>query len=338
VKGRFIFYNNSTFDGDDPAASAEDYDAIAPAPGDLSDPHFGKQALLPGGTATFQNYTSYFLGINGVIIDIEGLGNAGALSADDFEFRVGNDDTPEDWAPAPAPQVSVDPGAGVEGSDRITLTWEDYHVFNPATGGFDVNPNGIANTWLQIVALPGENTGLPDRDVFYFGNQIAESGNSDTDAYVCMIDELGARHNKHSLVSDPATIYDEFDFDRDGKVNVTDELIARHNKASFLTAIKLIAVPEEPPLGSTGFAASALEPAEAPSAAPLALPMTHTGAAHDAVLGSTAPDGQPDAGGDPRLARLAWLLEDMSRLTQHQDGQDSADEDAADEILTKYWN
>ncbi len=38
VEGRHIFYNRSSFDGDDPAANAGDDDAVAP----------DKQALMPG--------------------------------------------------------------------------------------------------------------------------------------------------------------------------------------------------------------------------------------------------------------------------------------------------
>src|SRR5688500_10349284 len=48
VAGRYVFYNNSAFDGHDPSADAADDAAIAA----------DKQPLLPGdGTATFANYT-----------------------------------------------------------------------------------------------------------------------------------------------------------------------------------------------------------------------------------------------------------------------------------------
>jgi len=46
-------------------------------------PH--KQALLPDGTASFANYTSYNNGINGLMVDI-----VGALpTAFDFSFKTG---------------------------------------------------------------------------------------------------------------------------------------------------------------------------------------------------------------------------------------------------------
>ena len=80
VVGRHVFYNNSAFDtANDDAAIATD-----------------KTALLPGQTATFVNYTSFSKGINGLIIDIAEL-PVKTLAPDDFEFAVGNDDTPDDW-------------------------------------------------------------------------------------------------------------------------------------------------------------------------------------------------------------------------------------------------
>src|SRR5262245_61402273 len=76
VVGRSLFYNHSSFDGDDVAVNASDDSAIAT----------DKSALLPGGTASFANYSSYSGGINGVMVDIAGLPSF-TLSADDFEFR-----------------------------------------------------------------------------------------------------------------------------------------------------------------------------------------------------------------------------------------------------------
>jgi hypothetical protein len=75
VVQRHIFYNNSRFDGNDPADDA----AIAP----------DKQALLPGQTADFANYTSYSRGINGIMVDIAGLPEEVTLTAADFAFRMG---------------------------------------------------------------------------------------------------------------------------------------------------------------------------------------------------------------------------------------------------------
>ena len=222
VVGRRIFYNNSAWDGYTPGADVLDDGAIAP----------DKEALLQG-TAAFQNYTSYTGGINGVMIDIEHGANLAALDAGDFQFFMGNDNDPEpgNWAAAPPPaSITLRPGEGVGGSDRITLVWPDYlsygHYYDPP------NPSGIGNTWLKIVVVADDRTGLVNSDVFYFGNTVGESGDSTTDAIVNATDEIAARsHPKYFL--DPAGKADPYDYNRDTRVNSTDEIIARHNATFF---------------------------------------------------------------------------------------------------------
>ena len=66
VVGRYVFYNNSAFDGNDPAIGAADDAAIAP----------DKTPLFMGQVASFDNYTSYSRGINGVMIDVADLADA----------------------------------------------------------------------------------------------------------------------------------------------------------------------------------------------------------------------------------------------------------------------
>ena len=213
VTGRYVFYNNSAFDSHDPAPNANDDSAIAP----------DKTALLPGGTATFANYTSYDKGIYGIMFDISGL--SGTPTSSDFQFRVGNDNNPAGWAAAPV-LLSVDlrSGAGISGSDRVTLLW---------------SPNAIQKQWLQITVLPTSITGLSSADVFYFGNAIGESGNSTLDAKVNAEDKLGAHNNPLN----PAPIDFDYDYNRDALVNDLDELIAHNNPTHFLNALKLITVP-----------------------------------------------------------------------------------------------
>ena len=227
--GRNTFYNHSVWDGNDAAANASDDTAIAP----------DKQALLPGETATFANYTSYSRGINGIMVDIDGL--AGTPSSGDFLFKVGNDDNPDDWAAAPAPtSVTVRHGKGTGGSDRVTIIWAD----NDLDGVVDPN-EAVAKQWLQVTVLSDDNggsLGLAGDNVFYFGNSIGDTGNSAIDTKVNATDKLVARNNPHTFL-DPAPIDDICDFDRDQKVNATDELIARNNGTTFLTDLELISVP-----------------------------------------------------------------------------------------------
>jgi hypothetical protein len=226
VAGRHVFYNNSAFDGHDAAANADDDQAIA---GD-------KRALLPGQTASFANYTSYIRGINGIMIDVARLAGADRLTAADFAFRAGNSNDPSAWPVAPTPSgITVRRGAGVGGSDRITLLWS----------------NGIMGQWLQTTLLATANTGLVQSDVFYFGNAPGEAGNSTTDAKVDAIDMLLARANPRTFL-DPVPIDFAYDFNRDGRVNATDVLIARNNQTSTQTALKLIALGKRGGVGQDG--------------------------------------------------------------------------------------
>ena len=217
VEGRYVFYNNSAFDGDDPLANAADDGAIAP----------DKTPLMTGQTGAFVNYTSYGRGINGIMVDIVNL--AGTPSPSDFEVKVGNDWTPGSWPAGPAPiSVTVRAGAGVGGSDRVTLIWAD---------------NAIANQWLQVTVLAAANTGLSAPDVFYFGNAIGETGNSAFEAEVSAWDVINVRNNPHTLGVNPAAITEVCDFNRDRKVSPTDEILVRNNGTSMFTALQLITVP-----------------------------------------------------------------------------------------------
>jgi len=227
VVGRHVFYNHSAFDGQNPDANAADDDAVAP----------DKAALLPGETATFANYTSYDRGINGIMIDVDGLPAGAVPDAEDFLFRLGNHDDPATWNFAPSPtSITVREGAGVDGSDRISIIWRDHE---------------IQNRWLQVTVLAGPHTGLAEPDVFYFGNAVGETGDSADDARVNAVDVLLARNNPHTFL-DPASIDSGYDFNRDARINATDLLIARNNATHFLSALKLISAPS----GKTAAAAT----------------------------------------------------------------------------------
>jgi hypothetical protein len=227
IAGRHIFYNNSAWDGNNAAANASDDAAIA------SD----KQALLPGQTATFANYTSYNRGINGVMIDVQNLRSTPTTA--DFVLRTGNDDYPygadpndpaDDWPSAPDPvSITVRTGAGVDGSDRITLIWDD---------------GVILKSWLQVTLLANTATGLATNDVFYVGNAVGDAGNSATDAIVNATDEILARNNPHSPFN-PAPLDNNYDYNRDKLVNATDQLIARNNRTNPFVPLRLITTPLE---------------------------------------------------------------------------------------------
>ena len=229
VAGQHIFYNNSAWDGNDPAAGAADDTAIAT----------DKSALLPGDAATFANYTSYSRGINGIMVDIANLANPYGLTLENiasyFTFKIGNANNPEGWGLAPAPSgVLVRGGAGESESDRVTVIWAD---------------NVIQKNWLQVTVLANGNTGLAADDVFYFGNSIGETGDSGSNAFVDGTDFVGVRDNPHNFL-DRAPVDDAYDINRDSFVDGTDLVLVRDNNTNFLTALKLIAAPDLPAGGA----------------------------------------------------------------------------------------
>ncbi|HEX4792505.1 MAG TPA: hypothetical protein VH370_01870 [Humisphaera sp.] len=226
ILDRQIFYNNSVFDGFNPGVN-NGFGGLTDDRSIATD----KQALLPGQTATFSNYTSYTKGINGIMIDMFLDPDATAITASDFEFRVGNDSNPGQWTlltdPAQLPTVTGRPGEGEIPFfiDRIELTWPD---------------GTITGEWLQVKVLADDNTGLSAPDVFYFGNAPAESGNSTDDAAVNVADMLAARGR---MSVSPAQITDAWDYNRDGFINTSDVLAARGSLSSGRTDLSLIDAP-----------------------------------------------------------------------------------------------
>jgi len=207
LTSRQIYYKDSDFDDGDMGA-------VAP----------GKSVLEVGQTATFANYTSYWRGINGFVIDLNDLNQAPTTGTvgDFFEFHVGNDDTPADWTAATSPTLVYQDNVDASGTDRVFLTWAD---------------NAIENTWLEITVLANESTGLVNPDLFYIGNAIGETGNDSANAIVNLADVAGVRANQTGFGS--TDISDPYDFDRNERVNLIDLSIARSNQSGF-SPLKLI--------------------------------------------------------------------------------------------------
>jgi hypothetical protein len=233
VVGRHVFYNNSKWDGHagfikgDPAANEFDDGAIAT----------DKTALLPGQTGTFANYTSYPRGINGIMVDVQGLADPIAVADGDlseFDFRYGNDDTPDDWLPAPTPlEVTVrDIGGGVH---RITFIWADKAI-----------PN---KNWVRVIVKEHPNTGLAADDVFYFGNTVGENTGDFRVDYSDAFDIIWP------LLGTPLPIGPDHvaDINRDGRIDYSDVFDDLWPNLSGPAPLKPIHAPAAPvaPLQST---------------------------------------------------------------------------------------
>lgn len=219
-----LFYNDSGFDGFDAAITSADVAAIAT----------DKQPLTELGQASFENYSSYHRGINGVMVDLE---NANGPRLSDFIFNksvgLDSDGQPSNWQPAASPTgFKVLAGQGVNGSDRVVFTWDDT--------------SAVKNGWLQITVNTGTPTGLLQRETFYFGSAVGETGDSLGSTRVNSNDYILARRNLHSLL-DPAAIDDAFDINRDQRVDGSDLTLIRRNYTNFQTDVPLVTAPLNAP-------------------------------------------------------------------------------------------
>jgi hypothetical protein len=225
IYGRYVFYNRSGYDGRGPGADARDDRAIAP----------DTYPIVPRRGSPFSNITSYGSGINGIMIDVARLPEGAALTAADFDFRAGPGDNAAAWKDAPDPSiVAVRRGAGIGGSDRITLIWPDYGMGNPG--------QAVANAWLQVTIKATSATGLSSADVFYFGNLI---GYNSADTKVNADDLAYLRRN----IGKPWEPFHRwYDHNQDGVLNARDMAILRSNYGRSLAL--LTAKPETAPASS----------------------------------------------------------------------------------------
>jgi ELWxxDGT repeat protein len=218
VVARQVFYNNSTFDGGDPAGGAADLAAVAPDQEALRS-LFGNASPL---SAAY--LTSFDKGINGLLIQLAGGSTAPQLGPDDLQFRVGTGGNYLGWAPAPAP-AAVTPLPG-HGQPTFLVTWPD---------------GAIKNTWLRVGIRANEHTGLAAPDFFFVGNLV---GDADGNGRVNALDLAATRR----LMNSDATTATAADFNRDGRVNALDLAVVRRNTNQSLTA----PTPPGPPAGPSG--------------------------------------------------------------------------------------
>ena len=216
VVGRHTFYNHSAFDGADMGANAADDAAIAT----------DKSALAPGEPASFDNYTNFDGGINGIVVDIDRPSVSGAMNIADSRFRVGNNDDPETWESAPLHSGGTFRSSeGVDGSDRVMIVWPD---------------GAIVNQWLEVTVLANDRTGLEADEVFYFGNAVGDVGNSAFHATVNDADFNAVSAN----YTDAADVENVFDVNRDGQVDPNDAVIVRTNYTTDESAMTMLWGPQ----------------------------------------------------------------------------------------------
>ncbi len=315
VVGRHVFYNNSYFDGKDPAAGLSDDDAIAlrvaaedsgtylgsnnqsqlidatkswstnawvgywivnPTDGshgritantadtitatlargaendwDSGDGYKivrSKTPLVAGEKATFDHYSNYSLGLNGIMVDIAGLPAGAVLGTEDFSFHVGNSNTPGSWQTLAQASIALPTIAAPReladqpGVSRITLTWPD---------------NAIVKRWLQVTVLATPQTGLAAADEFFFGNAVGETGNSSSDALVNLSDVILTRNNQTGFSF--AEITNAYDVNRDRLVNLSDVILTRNNQSGFNPLLLIDLTAYSPPGAQASMVDGAIE-------------------------------------------------------------------------------
>jgi hypothetical protein len=330
IAGRHLFYNQSgtstRYDGNNLAINASDDNAIAT----------DKTAYLweDAGAATFANVSSYTKGINGIMVDISG--SHPNITADDFIFRVGNNNSPGTWTTANAPtSISVRAGAGVGGSDRVTIIWDSGAPFKE---------------WLNVIVLANADTGLAQAvgypvghgDQFFFGNAVGNSGLGDTaiNATVNATDEIGARNNPANLAAN-IPITNIYDYDRNAQVNAADQIASRNNATNPTTVLKYLnlttapAAPEAD-VGSVsgdeavadGGVASALT-ATATTSSEISVPKWISNRIESVDLNSSAPDRLFQYLHDTNSPRSRALLQKFDSIA---DGL-GLDDELLDELL-----
>jgi hypothetical protein len=298
-----------------------------------------KTAYLPGsGTSSFASVSSYSRGINGVMVDI--VGGHGTITAADFVFKIGNNNSPSLWATATGPTlVTVRAGAGVGSSDRIELLWAD---------------GAIQKQWLEVIvrgndALGGSNsnTALAASDAFFFGSAPGDSGAADSSAFsVTSADEIAARNDPHGI-GNPAAISNTNDFNRDGLVNSTDQVFARNNGTNLGNQLKFLVV------GAGGpFAPNSSPMATSDAAPPLRTAQTtastaDAGIATALAVGVSAPRipsaTPPPSAPVAELRRSAVdayferaVADDPWLAASEEDAQDRGDPQESDDLTLDY--
>ena len=155
------------------------------------------------------------------MIDVQGL--TGDLGPDDFVFRAGSATPASNWVAAPAPlSITRRSGAGVNGSDRVTLVWRD---------------GAIRDRWLEVTVKPTADTNLAAPYTFLFGSLVGETGDATRGGQWAVTASDLSR--LRVLQRRPVTAASAVDFDRDGVVGARDASILRSSYHHGLLASPL---------------------------------------------------------------------------------------------------
>jgi len=236
--GRYVFYNQSYFDGNKvaidplpiPGANNDDADAIDTGgtmtyPGGSPPPvtYPPKRPLMVGdGMASFANWTGYDKGINGLIYDV--LDPSQPPAVGDFLFQnIGKTGASPPVVVLPTAFL-VQPGLGVGGSDRVIITFAN---------------NSLKSTWLQVDI--GTGFGLAAPETHWWGNADGDTGqgNLPPNVLVNPTDEIWIRTHPTTPFN-RSPVYDACDITKDSLANPTDQIYVRTHPTTPLNCVKMI--------------------------------------------------------------------------------------------------
>jgi hypothetical protein len=148
---------------------------------------------------------------------------------------------------APAPlSITRRPGAGANGSDRLTIIWRD---------------GAIRNRWLEVTVKPTADTNLSAPHVFLFGSLVGETGTAPVGAK-WTVDGADLSRVRAAARRAATSTTDALDFDRDGVIGPRDVSIVRSSVGHSLLAAPLAAA------ARSAAAAGAPQAAMAPRSSP----------------------------------------------------------------------
>jgi hypothetical protein len=173
-------------------------------------PTAGKAALRPGEAASFANHTNSSSGLTGLMVDLRGASDSFRVTPSVTDFTFETLGAAASWVPAASPAgMTVRPGAGVGGGDRVVFTWADG--------------TAVRDNWLRVTVLSNASTGLARPDVFSFGNLAGDSVGAP------IVDAADIAATRANLGRTSVAALSASDFNHDGRVNATDLAIARRN-------------------------------------------------------------------------------------------------------------
>lgn len=159
-------------------------------------------------------------GLNGVVFDIAGLGNPSSAV---WELKWSpqgafnqNDNPVSSWLPAPGSKITVFPGAGANGSDRVLLQWSNGQ---------------IVNRWLSINVTVGSFTATR-----FVGHLLGETTGQSGGVYTVSFDDISSIR---SAVGQSVNAGSIADIDKSGTVSFSDISAVRGNVGAQLTNISI---------------------------------------------------------------------------------------------------